>query len=64
MKLIAEAETSMGLVEVVQRDDGFYDVITDGINSQPGHDAEGVMRCLCHYMHSESYNLRKQLTAK
>jgi len=62
MKVIAEAETSNGLVKVVQRDDGLYDVLTDGVNNQPGHDADGVIRCLAFYLHGESYKLRKKLT--
>lgn len=59
MKLIAEAETSQGLVEVVQRDDGLYDILTNGVNFQPGHDAHGVIRALCGYLHAEGYVLDK-----
>ncbi len=62
--IIAEAETSLGIVTVKKRDDGFYDVLTDGVNNQPGHDAAGVIRCLAFYLHGESYRLRKQLTAE
>ena len=64
MKIIAEAETSLGIVTIKQRDDGLYDILTDGVNNQPGHDANGAIRCLAFYLHGESYRLRKQLTAK
>jgi hypothetical protein len=65
--LVSEAETSAGLVEVykiVYPDIGTkYDVVVDGVVTQPNHDVDGAIRALTHMLHSEGYKAINQVVS-
>jgi hypothetical protein len=72
-RIVAEAETSFGVVKVVARvvqpaprhgfdlprEELVYDVRVNDVNLHPGCDAEAAMRALAHYLQGESYRLQK-----
>jgi hypothetical protein len=58
--VVAEAETSFGLVEVKSKGKGYaYDVCVDGVVKHPNSAPDDVIRALCHYLNSEGYKISK-----
>lgn len=66
-KIVAEAEgTKVGVVQVIQHDNGLYDVQTSGTEQSeeftvrhPQGDGEMAIRALATYLHSEAYSHQK-----
>lgn len=63
MKIISQFEVDGQEVEVQQQDNGKYDVFVDGINKQPNHDADGIIRYLSNMAHNLSFQ-KEQINKK
>lgn len=46
MEIISQFEINGEEVEIQKQDNGDYDVFVNGINKQPCHDSDGIMRYL------------------
>lgn len=64
MIVIAEAATATGLLNVIKKDDGKYDISIDGIVRHPSCDPDSAIRALAHYVHSSTHALTKRNKGK
>lgn len=57
--IIAEFEKNNGVVTIIKKDNGLYDVIENDVVVQPDHNSEGIIRYLSHCLHNAYYLLEK-----
>lgn len=63
MEIISQIEVDGKEVEVQKQDNGKYDIFVDGMNMQPNHDANGVIRYLSNLAHNLSFQ-KEQINKK